>query len=111
MYKDITVIPSDDVIIIDGVVKHITSIPNSYNGHTIHAIQWHNGNGELETIDMKNIAIGYSDLSHWIAMFENAPDIVEDDNSSMETSNGVRITLEQRVAAMEDALAEMMEGM
>ena len=48
MKEHVTVIPSDKTIIVDGI-----ALPCDFEAHVsgLHALQWHDGKGELEIIE------------------------------------------------------------
>ena len=62
MKEHVTVIPSDGIIIVDKIV-----LPCEFESHIsgLHAIQWHNGKGELEIVNdgnIRNVAVrSYAD--------------------------------------------------
>lgn len=51
MNKDVTVIPVDNIIIVDGELLHFDFSP--IEGHeSVHALQWHSGSGAIEYEDV-----------------------------------------------------------
>lgn len=48
MKEHVTVIPSDGIVIVDGMALPCVFTPHIEN---LHAIQWHNGSGEIEIND------------------------------------------------------------
>lgn len=51
MNKDVTVIPVDNIIIVDGELLHFDFSP--IKGHeSVHALQWHSGSGAIEYEDV-----------------------------------------------------------
>ena len=65
MYQNITVVPSDRLIIVDGEALRFDFSANP----SLHAIQWHNGSGHMEIKGKDNIRLVESDYAEKIAPY------------------------------------------
>ena len=65
MKQHVTVVPSDNLIIVEGEALRFTF--ESTEG--IHAIQWHNGSGHIEVAGQNNIALGEADYAEKVEPF------------------------------------------
>lgn len=65
MKQHVTVVPSDNLIIVEGEALRFTF--ESTEG--IHAIQWHNGSGHIEVAGQNNIALNAADYAEKVEPF------------------------------------------
>ena len=79
MKEHVTVIPSDGIVIVDG-----TALPCVFTPHieNLHAIQWHNGSGEIEInaegfMSNRKIASYETDVKPYVALWQAAFDAMK----------------------------------
>ncbi len=65
MPDDITVVPSDRLIMADGVALHFEFPADP----SLHALQWHDGSGHMEVAGQGNVALSESDYAEKVAPF------------------------------------------
>ena len=65
MPDDITVVPSDKLITVDGVALHFEFPADQ----SLHALQWHDGSGHMEVVGQGNVVLSENDYVKKVAPF------------------------------------------
>ena len=61
----ITVVPSDKLIMVDGVALHFEFPADQ----SLHALQWHDGSGHMEVVGQGNVVLSENDYVEKVAPF------------------------------------------
>ncbi len=111
MKESVTVVPCDNIVIVEGGIVTIEELNNvditeAINSSTIHAIQWANGQGHVEYRDesvVNQVLVDEDDYNVWLAPFVS---LWEEKKASLEEAQAMAEAEALALYNSEDARAE-----